>query len=116
MKICPQCQTQYQDEQPGCPECGCKLLTEHGPDEAYPWTCVSERLDEAEAKPIAMYLNEHGVPAVIQPRFNAIFGAWNTVELWVPEIMADRAATLMKQREECADTSTLFTQDGNGTI
>ena len=116
MKICPQCQTDYEDEQVACTECGCELLLDHGPDEAYPWTCVSERLDEAEAKPIAMYLNEHGVPAVIQPRFNAIFGAWKTVELWVPEIMADRAATLMQQREECPDTSTLFTRDENGTI
>ena len=53
MKICPQCQTQYEDEQPGCTECGCGLLTEHGPDEAYPWTCVIERLDERLTIPMA---------------------------------------------------------------
>jgi len=106
MKICPQCQTQYEDEQAGCAECGCGLLLEHGPDEVYPWTCVGVHMHEAEAKPIAMYLNEHGVPAVIQPRFNAIFGAWSSVELWVPEIMAGSAATLMLQREECTDTAT----------
>jgi len=105
MKICPQCQKRYEEEQIRCAECGCELLLEHDPDEAYPWTCLGTRLTEAEAKPIAMYLDEHGVPAVVQPRFHPYLG-YNTVELWVPEIMADRAATLILQREKGADPPT----------
>jgi len=116
MKICPQCRAQYDIEGTECPECGCELLIEHGPDEVYPWKCVGSFPNEAMGKPVAMHLNHHGIPAVIQPRFNAIYGSWDTVDLWVPEVMADRAESLIHQRPECPDTGTLFTEKENGNI
>jgi len=113
MKICPQCKKQFENSLAECPDCGCPLLVEHGPDQSYPWKCVRSFTDEAIAKPAAMYLSDHDVPAVVQPRFNAIFGTWSTVELWVPEHMADRAEELLQHRRESDGHKTVLTSNEN---
>jgi len=96
MKKCPQCQREFDDDHRDCDDCGCRLLTKHGLDESYPWTLVETFNDDASAKAAALYLSEHDIPAVLRPRYIVPFiTVVQTVEMWVPEHMADEAKTLL---------------------
>jgi hypothetical protein len=114
MKMCPQCRRGFEDNHEDCTDCGCELLTEHGLDQSYPWTRATVFNDEVVAKAAALHLSEHDIPAVIRPTFNSPFVTIvQTVELWVPEHMAQEAKALLSNPGEFEIDDSLLTSTEN---